>query len=362
MPRTRVAGEPLLEATALTKRFPLSSGLVWQRRHGAITAVDRVDLTIGRGEILGLVGESGCGKTTLGRMLLRLIDPSEGTLRFDGIDLLSLSPRAMREQRRRMQIVFQDPYSSLDPYKRVGNSIAEPLRIFRIGTRASRRARVDELLDLVGLTPEHAGRYPWQFSGGQRQRISIARALALSPSFIVCDEPVSALDVSVQAQIINLLQRLRRTLGLTYLFVSHDLGVVRHIADRVAVMYLGRVVELGPARKVFAAPRHPYTKALIDAVPVPDPTRRRRPEPLTGEIPSAANPPPGCRFSTRCAYVQEVCRHLEPDLRPTSSGTLGACHFAEELAQVEAVRMESSIALSGSPTRPARIVDVHDRS
>jgi oligopeptide transport system ATP-binding protein len=341
--------EPLLEATALTKRFPLSSGLVWQRRQGAITAVDRVDLTIGRGEILGLVGESGCGKTTLGRMLLRLIDPSEGTLRFDGVDLLSLSPRAMREQRRRMQIVFQDPYSSLDPYKRVGSSISEPLRIFGVGTRASRRARVDELLDLVGLAPDHAERYPWQFSGGQRQRISIARALALSPSFIVCDEPVSALDVSVQAQIINLLQWLRRTLGLTYLFVSHDLGVVRHIADRVAVMYLGRVVELGPTRKVFAAPRHPYTKALIDAVPVPDPTRRRRPEPLKGEIPSAANPPPGCRFSTRCAYVQEACRRLEPDLRPTSAATLAACHFAEELAQVATVRNKSpSLVLSGS--------------
>jgi oligopeptide transport system ATP-binding protein len=324
--------EPLVAARALTKRFALRSGLVWQRERGAVTAVDRVDLTIGGGEILALVGESGCGKTTLGRMLLRLIEPSAGTLRFDGVDLLSLPPRAMREQRRRMQIIFQDPYSSLDPYKRVGTSISEPLRIFGVGTRASRRERVAELLDLVGLAPDHAQRFPWQFSGGQRQRISIARALALSPSFIVCDEPVSALDVSVQAQIINLLQRLRRRLGLAYLFVSHDLGVVRHLADRVAVMYLGRIVELGPTRKVFAAPRHPYTKALLASVPVPDPTRRRHPEPLQGEIPSAANPPPGCRFSTRCPHVQDECRRIEPELRETSPGTYAACHFADMLA------------------------------
>jgi oligopeptide/dipeptide ABC transporter ATP-binding protein len=330
-PEPRAPG-PLIEARGLTKRFALSSGLVWRRARGEVTAVDRVDLAIGAGEILGLVGESGCGKTTLGRMLLRLVEPSAGALRFGGTDLMALPARAMREQRRRMQIVFQDPYSSLDPNKRIGNSIGEPLRIFRVGSRASRRARVAELLDLVGLSPEHAQRYPWQFSGGQRQRISIARALALSPEFIVCDEPVSALDVSVQAQIINLLQRLRRSLGLAYLFVSHDLGVVRHIADRVAVMYLGRIVELGPTRQVYAAPRHPYTRALLDAVPLPDPARRQHPRPLEGEIPSVANPPPGCRFSTRCRHAQPLCRESEPQLRALAPGTSVACHFAEAIA------------------------------
>ncbi|MCC6949739.1 MAG: dipeptide ABC transporter ATP-binding protein [Bradyrhizobiaceae bacterium] len=331
--------EPLIEAIGLTKHFPVSRGWFFGPAVGVVRAVDEVDLTVHVGETLGLVGESGCGKSTLGRMLLRLIEPTGGAVRFEGVDLLPLSAADMRAYRRRMQIIFQDPYSSLNPQKTVGASLLEPLDIFRLGTRKSRRERVAELLDRVGLRPEFANRYPHEFSGGQRQRISIARALMLQPRFVVCDEPVSALDVSVQAQVINLLKDLQELLGLAYLFISHDLGVVRHVADRVAVMYLGQVVEIASRRQLYDNPLHPYTRALLSAVPIADPRQRRDFVPIEGDAPSSSNPPSGCRFRTRCPLAQPICSKLEPPLVEIVPGHRTACHLVKPQTELGAMSL-----------------------
>jgi peptide/nickel transport system ATP-binding protein/oligopeptide transport system ATP-binding protein len=311
----------LLQVRGLEKHFAVRGG------RGVVRAVDGVDLDLAAGETLGLVGESGCGKTTLGRVVLRLIEPTAGSLRFDSTDLRALDAEAMRKMRRRMSIIFQDPVGSLDPRMNVAEIVGEPLRIFREGDRAARRARVLSLLRRVGLAPQHATRHPHEFSGGQRQRIGIARALALKPDMIVCDEPVSALDVSIQAQIVNLLMDLQQELGVAYLFVAHDLSVIRHISDRVAVMYLGRVVEVAAKRALFAAPLHPYTRALLAAVPVPDPRAARPPEPLAGEVPSPLNPPSGCRFRTRCKLAVARCAEETPALREIAPGHHVACHL-----------------------------------
>ncbi len=316
---------PVIEARNLGKHFnarrTFGSGPV-------LRAVDGVSLSIRKGETFALVGESGCGKSTTGRLLLGLIEPTVGEVLHQGDDLARLSPAAMRLKRRQMQIIFQDPFGSLNPRMSIGAIIAEPLHIHGVGDRDSRRRRVGELLELVGLSPDHARRYPHEFSGGQRQRIGIARALALEPGFIVCDEPVSALDVSIQAQIVTLMQDLQRRLGLTYLFISHNLGIVRQIADRVAVMYLGRIVEIGDAEALFAAPRHPYTKALLSAVPHPDPDHKVDRLRLKGDPPSPFNPPTGCRFHTRCPFAEARCSAEEPLLRPFGPSQSAACHLA----------------------------------
>ncbi|MCS6891632.1 MAG: dipeptide ABC transporter ATP-binding protein [Rhodovarius sp.] len=311
----------LLEAWDLAKHYPARQGLV--------RAVDGVSLQVARGETLALVGESGCGKSTTARLVLRLIEPTRGRLRFDGEELTGLPPAQLRRFRRRAQIIFQDPYASLNPRLRVGQTIMEPMEVHGLGSPAERRARMEELLRLVGLAPYHAQRYPHEFSGGQRQRIGIARALAVQPELVVCDEPVSALDVSIQAQVVNLLKDLQARFGLSYLFIAHDLAVVRHMADRVAVMYLGRIVELAEKRALFAAPRHPYTRALLAAIPHPDPARRGRVTPLGGDPPSPINPPSGCRFHPRCPFATEICRREEP---PLSEGAHQvACHHADTL-------------------------------
>jgi len=321
----------LLQVTYLAKHYPVRRGLVLAKQVGTVRAVDGVSFTLDKGETLALVGESGCGKSTTARLVLRLIEPTAGTIRFDGHDITSLSRGELRRLRRRMQIVFQDPFASLNPRLTVADTIAEPMEVHAIGDGESRRKRVLELLQLVGLASWHAQRYPHEFSGGQRQRIGIARALAVQPDLVVCDEPVSALDVSIQAQVVNLLKDLQARLGLAYLFIAHDLAVVKHVADRIAVMYLGRIAEIADKRTLFANPRHPYTRALLAAIPHPDPARRGRVKPIGGDVPSPLDPPPGCRFHTRCPFAQDRCRAEEPLLRPMASAHLAACHFAETL-------------------------------
>jgi oligopeptide/dipeptide ABC transporter ATP-binding protein len=323
-------GDALLVASGLTKHFPVRRGLL-QRQVGAVRAVDGLDFAVHRGETLSLVGESGCGKTTTGRLLTRLLEPSGGSVSFDGRDISHLSQRDLRPLRRDIQMIFQDPYSSLNPRHTVGTIVSAPFRIQHVAPPGGVRAAVQELLELVGLSPEHYNRYPHEFSGGQRQRIGIARTLALRPKLIVADEPVSALDVSIQAQVLNLLEDLQTELDLTYVIIAHDLSVVRHVSDRVAVMYLGTLVELGDAADVYARPMHPYTVALMSAVPVPDPRRRSRGRRvrLSGDVPSPLNPPPGCRFHTRCWKAQDVCRTAEPPPAELAAGHRVACHFPE---------------------------------
>jgi oligopeptide transport system ATP-binding protein len=329
-----VSGEVILKAENLVKHYPIKAGVL-RRTVGYVKALDGVSFELYMGETLGIVGESGCGKSTLGRMLMRLEEPTDGKVIFDGIDVYSQKGSAMRRLRRDIQIVFQDPYTSLNPRKTVGDIVGEPFEIHTdVVPKRERRRRVQELLELVGLNPEHINRYPHQFSGGQRQRIGIARGLALNPKVIICDEPVSALDVSVQAQVVNLLGELQGRLGLAYIFIAHDLSVVRHISDRVGVMYLGKLVELGDEDQIYSRPTHPYTQALLSAVPLPDPTMRNIREQivLTGDVPSPANPPIACRFHTRCWKAQEICSIDEPLLveRPDGeSKHLSACHFAE---------------------------------
>jgi oligopeptide transport system ATP-binding protein len=321
--------EPILEIRDLKTYFPVTAGIL-QRTVAHVRAVDGVDLSIRAGETLGLVGESGCGKTTLGRTVLRLIKPTAGQIIFKGQDLAKLSSSAMRRKRREMAMIFQDPYASLDPRQTVGDIVGEPLDIHGLAKGRQRQDRIYELLNVVGLNPQFADRYPHEFSGGQRQRIGIARALAVDPSFIVCDEPISALDVSIQAQIINLLERLQDQFRLTYLFIAHDLSVVRHISDRIAVMYLGKVVELSDSKELYRHPRHPYTGSLMSAIPIPDPRIEKRRERiiLTGDVPSPVNPPSGCRFRTRCFKAQERCAEEVPPLDTVKVGeNEAACFF-----------------------------------
>jgi peptide/nickel transport system ATP-binding protein/oligopeptide transport system ATP-binding protein len=324
-------GEPLVEIRDLVKHFPLTEGIVLQRQVGAVHAVDGVSFDILEGETLGVVGETGCGKSTTARLIVRLLDPTSGSITYQGTDIASLSRAEMRPLRREIQMIFQDPYSSLNPRKTVGSIIAEPFIIHgELDDRAKRKRAVQELMEQVGLNPEHYNRYPHEFSGGQRQRIGVARAIALRPKLIIADEPVSALDVSIQAQILNLLRDLQRELGLTIVFIAHDLSVVRHMCDRIAVMYLGKVVELADADQLYDHPRHPYTGALLSAVPVPDPrlARERGRVVLGGDVPSPTNPPPACRFHTRCPkFVDGHCNTEEPILEAKEGGNLAACHY-----------------------------------
>jgi peptide/nickel transport system ATP-binding protein/oligopeptide transport system ATP-binding protein len=323
-------GEHLLTVRNLTKHFPVTKGAILRRQVGSIHAVDDVSFSVLRGETFGLVGESGCGKSTTARMILKLIPATSGEVEFDGQKIFELGARQTRALRAEMQIVFQDPFASLNPRHTVGQIVAEPLIVQGRG-RKEARARVDELLELCGLNREHASRYPHEFSGGQRQRVGVARALALNPKLIILDEPVSALDVSIQAQIINLLEDLQRSLALTYVFIAHDLSVVRHISDKVGVMYLGSLVEVADRDRLYERPKHPYTVALLSAVPIPDPQKERRRQRiiLKGDVPSPANPPPACRFHTRCWKAQEVCRTVAPPLEEKAPGHWAACHFPE---------------------------------
>jgi oligopeptide transport system ATP-binding protein len=331
--------EEILQVKDLTKHFPLTQGVLFQRQVGQVKAVDGVSFELRKGETLGLVGESGCGKSTLAKLLMGMERPTSGTVRFEDRDVFGLSRGELRRLRRRMQMVMQDPYTSLNPRMTVGDIVGEPFAVHG-DPEGGRGTRVRELLEIVGLDPEHVNRYPHQFSGGQRQRIGIARALALRPDVIICDEPVSALDVSVQAQVMNLLADLQREFGLSYVFIAHDLAVVRHISDRVAVMYLGKIVEVGDEEQIYDHPTHPYTQALLSAVPVPDPARRGTEIVLEGDVPSPTNPPSGCRFRTRCWKAEDICATDEPALEPRPGATAGdddagsphlsACHFATE--------------------------------
>jgi oligopeptide/dipeptide ABC transporter ATP-binding protein len=336
--------EPLLEVRDLVKHFPITRGIVIQRRIGAVRAVDGVSFDVRRGETFGIVGETGCGKSTTARLIMRLLDATDGEVRFEGQDITHLKGARLKSVRREMQMIFQDPYSSLNPRKTVGSIVAEPFAIHGLEQgKGERKRAVQELMETVGLNPEHYNRYPHEFSGGQRQRIGVARALALKPKLLIADEPVSALDVSIQAQVLNLLRDMQRHFGLTLIFIAHDLSVVRHMCDRVAVMYLGRIVETGPNEELYSFPRHPYSGALLSAVPVADPSAPRRERRLlSGDVPSPANPPGGCRFHTRCPKAQERCSEVEPVLEDKGSGTLAACHYPLAREELEAMGVRSS--------------------
>ena len=334
MADTLVASKTLVDVRDLKMHFPLTRGIIFQRVIGYVRAVDGISFSIERGQTLGLVGESGSGKTTIGRTIVRLYKPTAGQILFEDKDLAKLDGEELRQIRQRVQMIFQDPYASLNPRYTIGSLIAEPMHIYKVASRAEIRERTEELLRVVGLRPEYIDRYPHEFSGGQRQRIAVARALSINPEFVIADEPVSALDVSIRAQVLNLLQRLQRQFNLTYLFVSHDLSVVRHVADRIAVMYLGKIVELSDRDELYAAPKHPYTKALLSAVPIPDPQieKRRQRIILSGDLPSPINIPSGCRFHTRCPMAQNICREIEPVFEAKEGREhYAACHFSERV-------------------------------
>ena len=355
--------EDLLVVEDVKKHFPVTRGIIFQKQVGAVKAVDGVSFTVKSGETLGIVGESGCGKSTLARCIMRLFDITDGQIIFDGRDITKLSRTNMRPIRREMMMIFQDPYASLNPRKRVGQIVGEALEIHKLGSATETKRRVQELLEVVGLNPEHYNRFPHEFSGGQRQRIGVARALALRPKLIVADEPVSALDVSIQAQMVNLLEELQDEFGLTYLFIAHDLGVVRHVSDRIAVMYLGKLVELSPAEELYTRPIMPYTEALLSAVPIPDPdlSEKRERIVLEGDVPSPIHPPSGCRFHPRCRYATDVCSQIEPPLVDYGNGHLAACHHPlnvdkATLDQVSASRRHTpdSADESALPAEPGK--------
>jgi oligopeptide/dipeptide ABC transporter ATP-binding protein len=353
-------GAPLIEVNHVKKYFPIRKGLL-QREVARVHAVDDVSFAVREGETLGLVGESGCGKSTLGRTIVRLLEPTAGEILFEGRPIERLGARRLRPLRRQMQMVFQDPYASLNPRKRVGQIIGDPLKIHGIGDKRERKAQVEELLETVGLSPEHYNRFPHEFSGGQRQRIGIARALALRPKLIVADEPVSALDVSIQSQMLNLLEDLQTEFQLTYIFIAHDLGVVRHVSDRIAVMYLGKLVELSPAEDLYLRPIMPYTEALLSAVPVPDPdlAAKRKRIVLEGDVPSPINPPSGCRFHPRCRYATQVCSEIEPPLVDYGNGHLAACHHP---LNVDASALAAAQTAPESPIEADESALPHDTS